>query len=114
VAPIALLAVGCQLRLGALRSKGTALALGLGYKLILGPLLIGAVCLLLLDATDPGNQLTRAVVVFEAAMGPMIGAAVVAHQYKLDAAVTSLMVGIGIPLSLIAAPLWLVAAQSMA
>jgi len=34
----------------------------------------------------------------------MIGAAVVA-QFKLDSAVTSLMVGIGIPLSLIAAPL---------
>jgi hypothetical protein len=53
-------------------------------------------------------------VIFEAAMGPMIGAAVVANHYKLDSAITSLMVGIGIPLSLVAAPLWLVAAQSIA
>ncbi len=114
VAPIALLAVGCQLRLGALRSHSTALALGLGYKLILGPLLIAVICLLLLDADNPGTNLARAVVIFEAAMGPMIGAAVVANHYKLDSAITSLMVGIGIPLSLIAAPLWLVAAQSIA
>lgn len=43
-APIALLAVGCQLRLDAQRTNSMALDLGLGYKLILGPLLIGADC----------------------------------------------------------------------
>jgi hypothetical protein len=113
VAPVALLAVGCQLRLGELWPNRGALALGLGYKLVLGPLLVAAACLAFMDA-GPTNDLARTVVVFEAAMGPMIGAAVVANHYKLDSALTSLMVGVGIPLSLLAAPLWLNVAQSMA
>lgn len=114
VAPIALLAVGCQLRLGALRESRSALTLGLGYKLLLGPLLIALLCLLATDADTPTARLAQIVVIFEAAMGPMIGAAVVANHYKLDASITSLMVGIGIPLSLVAAPLWLSVAQSIA
>jgi len=112
VAPVALLAVGCQLRIGELWRNRGALALGLGYKLILGPLLIAGACLVLMNP-DPNSDLVRAVVVFEAAMGPMIGAAVVANHYKLDSALTSLMVGIGIPMSLLVAPLWLGVAQSM-
>lgn len=47
-------------------------------------------------------------------MRPIIGAAVVVNHYKLEAAITSLMVGIGIPLLLFSLPLWLVAAQSIA
>jgi len=113
VAPIALFAVGCQLRLGELWARRHALALGLGFKLVLGPLLIAALCLAFLDGSDPEAGLVRAVVIFEAAMGPMIGAAVVANHYKLDAGLTSLMVGIGIPMSLLIAPLWLNVANSM-
>ena len=114
VAPVALFAVGCQLRLGELWVKRHALALGLGYKLVLGPLLIAALCLVLLDSADPEAGLARTVVIFEAAMGPMIGAAVVANHYKLDSGLTSLMVGIGVPMSLLIAPLWLSVAHSMA
>ena len=113
VAPIALFAVGCQLRVGELWSRRIALALGLGYKLVLGPLLIAAVCLAFLDSSDPEAALARTVVIFEAAMGPMIGAAVVANHYKLDSGLTSLMVGIGIPMSLLFAPLWLSVANSL-
>jgi predicted permease len=113
VAPIALFAVGCQLRMGELWARRHALALGLGFKLVLGPLLIAALCLAFLDGSDPEAGLVRAVVIFEAAMGPMIGAAVVANHYKLDAGLTSLMVGIGIPMSLLIAPLWLNVANSM-
>ena len=114
VAPIALFAVGCQLRLGELWSRRGELALGLGYKLVLGPLLIAALSLVFLDSKDPETAFAQTVVIFEAAMGPMIGAAVVADHYKLDSALTSLMVGIGIPLSLLIAPLWLNVANSMA
>ena len=113
VAPIALFAVGCQLRLDELWSRRSALALGLGYKLVLGPLLIAAACLALLDSSDPDAAFASTVVIFEAAMGPMIGAAVVANHYKLDPALTSLMVGIGIPMSLLIAPLWLNVANLM-
>ena len=114
VAPIALFAVGCQLRLGELWLRRGELALGLGYKLFLGPLLVAALCLLILDTRDPETAFAQTVVIFEAAMGPMIGAAVVANHYKLDSALTSLMVGLGIPLSLLIAPLWLNVANSMA
>ena len=114
VAPIALFAVGCQLRLGELWAKRHALALGLGYKLVLGPLLIAVLCLAFLDSSDPETGLARTVVIFEAAMGPMIGAAVVANHYKLDSGLTSLMVGIGVPMSLLIAPLWLNVANLMA
>jgi len=114
VAPIALLSVGCQLRLGALRTHLRALALGLGYKLVLGPLVIALALVLLFQLDAPTTSLGRAVIVFEAAMGPMIGAAVVANHFKLNNEITSLMVGLGVPLSLVAAPLWLVAAQAIA
>ena len=69
---------------------------------------------MLLDSKDPETAFAQTVVIFEAAMGPMIGAAVVANHYKLDPALTSLMVGNGIPLSLLIAPLWLNVANSMA
>ena len=114
VAPIALFAVGSQLRLSELWSMRGALALGLSYKLVLGPLLIAALCLAILDNRNPEAALASTVVIFEAAMGPMIGAAVVANHYKLDSGLTSLMVGIGIPMSLLIAPLWLSVANSMA
>lgn len=113
VAPIALLSVGCQLRLGALQARWNELALGLGYKLLLGPLVIAA-AFLLLPFESSATDLVRAVVIFEAAMGPMIGAAIVANHFKLDGEITSLMVGVGIPLSLAVAPLWLVAVNAIA
>ena len=113
VAPIALLSVGCQLRLSALRARINPLALGLAYKLFVGPLVITLALLLILQIDVPITSLARTVIVFEAAMGPMIGAAVVANHFKLDREITSLMVGIGVPLSLVAAPLWLVAAKAM-
>jgi len=43
---------------------------------------------------------------FEAAMAPMIGAAIVATEHKLDPPLTTLMVGIGIPLSFLTVPAW--------
>jgi len=39
-------------------------------------------------------------------MAPMIGAGIVAMQYKLNAPLVSLMLGIGIPLSLMTVPAW--------
>jgi predicted permease len=46
-------------------------------------------------------------------MGPMIGAAVVANHFKLDGRVAALMVGIGVPLSMAGAPLWLAAGRAV-
>ena len=50
--------------------------------------------------------LTTQVTIFEAAMAPQIGAAIVAIEHKLDPPLITLMVGIGIPLSFLTLPLW--------
>jgi predicted permease len=46
------------------------------------------------------------VTIFEAAMGPQIGGAIVAMQYGLSASLITLMVGVGIALSFLTLPLW--------
>lgn len=103
IAPLAMLSVGSQLRLGDLSAHWRALSLGLGFKLVLAPLLLAPLYLGLLP--ESMREIAR-VTVFEAAMAPMIGAGVVAMQYKLDAPLVTLMLGIGIPLSLLTVPAW--------
>ena len=44
--------------------------------------------------------------VFEAAMGPMIGASIVALDQELDPPLLTLMVGVGISLSFLTLPVW--------
>ncbi len=102
LAPLALLSVGFQLRLAAVWTRWRPLAAGLGYKLLAGPLLVLAAFSLLADVNDPRMQIA----VFEAAMAPMIGGAIVAAQHRLDPELGTLMLGIGIPLSFLTVPLW--------
>jgi predicted permease len=102
LAPLALLSVGFQLRLAALRSRWRPLLAGLGYKLVAGPLAVLAVFAALYDLDNPAMQ----VAVFEAAMAPMIGGAIVAAQHKLDPELGTLMLGVGIPLSFLTLPVW--------
>ena len=102
LAPLALLSVGFQLRFAAVRSRWQPLMAGLGFKLVAGPLAVLAVFAAFADLDSPVLQ----VAVFEAAMAPMIGGAIVAAQHKLDPELTTLMVGIGIPLSFLTVPAW--------
>jgi len=51
------------------------------------------------------EEITR-VTLFEAAMGPQIGGAIVAIQHGLNPPLVSLMVGLGISLSFLTLPLW--------
>lgn len=103
LAPLALLSVGLQLRFDALREHARLLCLGLGYKLMVCPALaVGA--LWLLGATEAG--MVGRVSVIEAAMPPMIGAAVVAAQAQLAPRFVSMMIGLGIPLGLATVPVW--------
>ncbi len=78
------------------------LSAGLGFKLVLGPALIAALLIGGLGATGRIVEVT----VFEAAMGPQIGGAIVAMQNGLNPRLITLMVGIGILLSLATAALW--------
>lgn len=100
--PIALVSVGYQLQLSHVRGKASALATGLLFKLAIGPALI----LLLFAAPLRSDWQVLSVTVFEAAMGPMIGASIVAMDHELDSPLVTLMVGIGIPVSFLTLPAW--------
>jgi predicted permease len=100
--PIALVSVGYQLQFSQVRGKMQALTVGLAFKLVLGPALI-----LALFGAPLGDALpVLRVTVFEAAMGPMIGASIVAMEHELDPPLVTLMVGVGIPVSFLTLPLW--------
>ena len=100
--PLALVSVGYQIRLSHVRGKATALAIGLAFKLVLGPALI---LLLFAGLLGAEGQVMR-VTVFEAAMAPMIGASIVAMDHDLDPPLLTMMVGVGIPLSFLTLPAW--------
>jgi predicted permease len=102
LAPLALVSVGYQLRWADLEGRIPALSLGLLFKLVFGPILIAFVLVKLLHTNGPTMQVT----IFETAMAPQIGAAIVAIEHKLDPPLVTLMVGIGIPLSFLTLPLW--------
>lgn len=99
--PLALFSVGMQLRLKPERHQWSAAALGLGWKLLLAPLL----CLLLGRLAGVQGEVL-AVGVLQAAMAPMITAAILADQYGLEPPLANTVLGVGIVLSLATVPLW--------
>src|SRR5512138_309013 len=102
LAPLALLSVGFQLRLGHLRGNCCGLALGLFFKLLLAPLVFYLLYIKLLGAHGTAIQVT----IFEAAMPPMITAAIVASEHELDPELSTLMVAVGLPISFLTLPGW--------
>jgi malate permease and related proteins len=102
LAPLALVSAGLQLRLGDLASQRAKLALGLAFKLVVAP----AILLNLVDVVFGLHDQAGKIVLFEAAMAPMIGAAIVATEHKLDPPLAAAMVAVGIPLSFITVPVW--------
>ncbi|MGV3524084.1 MAG: AEC family transporter [Candidatus Sericytochromatia bacterium] len=107
LSPLALLAVGLQLQPRLEKHWLRPLTLGLGYKLFLAPLLVLLVYGGLYQAGAlPLSARELQICVLEAAMGPMITGALVAAGAGLQPRLASLMVGIGIPLSLLSLGLW--------
>lgn len=102
--PLALVAVGLQLNLSwvLLRRRWKPLILGLSFKLVAAPLIFWFFYSVLLGIEGRDVHIT----LLEAAMAPMITAAVVANEFELDGEMANLMVGLGIPLSLVTVPLW--------
>jgi len=100
--PLALVSVGYQLQLSQARGRALALAVGLLFKLVIGPM---AILLLFAGSLGASGPVLR-VTVFEAAMAPMIGASIVAMNHRLDPPLVTLMVGVGIPLSFLTLPVW--------
>lgn len=95
LAPLALVSVGFQLRLGHLAGNARNLAIGLGFKLLLAPLLIYLLYVPLLGMHGQAAQVT----LFEAAMPPMITAAIIASEHELDPDLSTLMVAVGLLVS---------------
>lgn len=102
--PLALVAVGFQLRLSrsSLHMHWRAVGIGLTFKLLAAPILLTMLYRFAFGSQSLATQIT----ILESAMAPMITAGVVAEEFGFDHEVASLMIGIGIPLSLVTVPLW--------
>ncbi|MBD8899914.1 AEC family transporter [Rhodanobacter sp. DHG33] len=98
--PLALFSVGLQFRLQGIRHQSGPVAFGLGWKLLLAP----ALCWLLGVATGTGG-LVLTVGVLQAAMAPMVSAAIIADEHALDPELANTLLGVGIVLSLLTVPL---------
>lgn len=102
LAPLAMLSVGLQLRLHALREQRRELCLGLCYKLLVCPAIVLAVVL-----TREGHfGMAGHVSLIEAAMPPMISAGIIATQADLNPHLVATLIGVGIPIGWVVAPLW--------
>lgn len=102
VTPVALVAVGMQLRMQRHSRHWGFLTLGLFYKLMLMP----AILFLLYRVILGGKGLEIEVSLIEAAMAPMISAAILASSHGLKPRLAGMMIGVGIPLSFITLALW--------
>jgi predicted permease len=102
VTPIALVAVGLQLKIDTKSRHWSFLTLGLFFKLLLMP----AFFFLLYRKILGGKGIEIDVSIMEASMAPMITGAILASNYGLKPKLSSTMVGIGIPVSLITSALW--------
>lgn len=99
--PLALFVVGLRFRLHLGRDQLAAVGAGLIYKLLLIPAVvlgIGLLCGL--------HGLPLTIAVLQSAMAPMVSAAILADQYKLDPPVANTLLGAGTLLAFISVPLW--------
>lgn len=94
LSPVALVAVGAQLRLPATKDRGP-FAAGLGYKLVLAPLLAWAWMRL-----GGLGGIVAEVAVLEAAMAPMVTGTLLAQSYGLRPELAAALLGVGVPVSL--------------
>ncbi|WP_250625720.1 AEC family transporter [Pinirhizobacter soli] len=94
--PLALFSVGLQFRLHLEAGQAGALVLGLAWKLMLAPVLV-----LLLGLACGYGGVVLVVAVLQAAMAPMISAAILADQYNLEPRLGNTVLGAGIALSLL-------------
>jgi predicted permease len=99
--PLALFSVGLRLKLSLGKDQALPVFLGLSWKLLLAPLLV-----LALGVATGAGGLTLKVGVLEAAMAPMISAAILADQHKLEPPLANAVLGLGILLSLASVYAW--------
>jgi len=102
VTPVALVSVGLQLKVEKRSQHWKFLRLGLLFKLMITPLFFFLFYKILLK----GKGLDVDVSVMESAMAPMITGTILASNYGLKPKLSSMMVGIGIPLSFLTLIIW--------
>lgn len=102
VTPVALIAVGLQLKIDRQSQYWRFLGLGLLFKLIITPAFFYLLYKILLN----GKGIAIEVAILESAMAPMITGTIIASSYGLKPRLSSMMIGVGIPLSFITLAFW--------
>jgi predicted permease len=100
--PLALFAIGLQLEVRAARRWRRELSLGLAIKVVVAPGLVIAGYALVGSLHDRATQ----VALFEATMPPMVAGALMAARRGLATPLPSMLVGLGVPLSLLTCAGW--------
>ena len=102
--PLSLISVGAPLHFHPKKIKRMArnLSLGLGFKIVVAPLIFYLFYVRILKKSGEITTIT----LVDAAMAPMITSGIFVHEYGLDTELGSLMLGIGIPLSLLTVPIF--------
>lgn len=99
--PLAFISVGLQLRWKSMVEESAQLKWGLGFKLIIAPMII----FLTFRFSDVSQEVFR-VMVLEAAMAPMITSSILAATNNLHPRLAGVMVGVGVPLSFLTLLSW--------
>lgn len=102
ITPLALVSVGYQLKIERKSKHWKFLFLGLGYQLLIWPAIIYGLYRFIFHQSG----LVFEVCVMEAAMAPMITASIVSSAHGLKPRLSSMMVGIGIPVSFLTLAFW--------
>ena len=101
--PLALVSVGSQMQWKKIEKKeGFHLFIGLLFKLVLLPLII----LVIYKYIFHQNGDVIDICILEAAMAPMITAAIIASAHDLEPKFCNLMVAVGIPISILTVGIW--------
>jgi len=101
LSPLALFCVGLQISLRPPRESLSPLLTGIVWKLIVAPVIVWGMVSL-----SGASVLTQQVTVIEAAMAPMIAAAIMAQRAGLQPILANAIQGYAILLSFITIPIW--------
>ncbi len=99
--PLAFISVGLQLKWKSMLEEAVFLRWGLGFKLILAPIVV----FLTFRFFDVSPEAFR-VMVLEAAMAPMITSSILAATHGIHPRLAGVMVGVGVPLSFFTLLAW--------
>lgn len=100
--PMALLAIGLKFSVDMDSLASRFFWYGLGYRLVLAPLVVWLVYRNLL----PPDSLDLKVTVLESGMAPMITGSIVAMQFGLHPKLATLLSGLGMPISVASVVIW--------